>query len=132
MCPLGDAGGDFELSLRKDGPWLAAPELVGRWKALEEADGHRREDEDVSGVRGPDRLDERSWPGVFEQEASRARAQCAVHVFVGVKGGDDHDAERVGDVGTSQCAGDLDAVEPGHADVDQGDVVASGRGGRRW
>ena len=45
-------------------------------------------------------------------------------VLVEVEGGDDHDSQRVVDVGPGQEARRLDAVEFGHADVEQADVGA--------
>ena len=59
---------------------------------------------------------------VFEQEAPGAGLQRPVHVLVEVEGGDHDDRQRVDDVGSGELAGGLDAVHPGHADVEQAHV----------
>ncbi len=43
-------------------------------------------------------------------------------VLVEVEGGDDHDRQGVGDVGTGESSGGLDAVHQRHPDVEQADV----------
>ncbi len=55
-----------------------------------------------------------------------------MHVLVQVEGGDDDDRQRVLDVRAGKLPGGLDAVDPGHADVEQADVRAElvGEGNR--
>ena len=46
------------------------------------------------------------------------------HVLVEVERGDHHHRDRVGDTGPAEQAGRLEAVELGHADVEQAHVGA--------
>src|SRR3954454_11381763 len=66
-----------------------------------------------------DGLDEQLRPGVLEQEASGAGPKRAVDVLVEVEGRDHHHRDRVRDAPPGEELGHLDAVEPGHPDVDQ-------------
>ena len=79
-----------------------------------------------------DRLDQEFGSGVFEQEAPGACLKGAVHVFVEVEGGDHDDREWVIDVGSGELSGGLDAVDIGHADVEQAYVGTqfAGQGNR--
>ena len=88
----------------------------------EQPQRHLRRDQGVAARRGPDRLDEQRRAGVLEQEPAGPVHQRGVDVLVEVEGGDDDDAERVGSVGPGQEAGCLEAVELGHADVEEADV----------
>jgi DNA-binding SARP family transcriptional activator len=65
----------------------------------------------------------RAGPASFSRMPT-APARSAVDVLVGVEGGDDHDPQRVGDARAGERAGDLDAVQARHADVDQAHVRA--------
>jgi hypothetical protein len=71
-----------------------------------------------------DRLGQELGTGVLEQEAAGAGLERAVHVLVEVEGRDDHDRERVLDVRAGEQPRRLDAVELGHAHVDQAYVGA--------
>ena len=81
--------------------------------ALEQPGGDARGDERVAVRRGVHGLGEQGRAGVLEQEAAGAGPQRRVDVLVEVERGDDDDRERVGDAGTGQGPGGLDAVEPG-------------------
>jgi len=69
-----------------------------------------------------DRLDQQDGSGVLEQKTPGACLQSAVHVLVEVERGDDHDRDRVVDVGTGELPRGLDAVHVRHADVQQAHV----------
>src|SRR4029450_1164586 len=69
-------------------------------------------------------LDEQLRPGVLEQKASGACPERAVDVLVEVEGRDYHHRDRVRDAPPCEELGRLDAVEPGHPDVDQAHVGA--------
>ena len=75
----------------------------------------------VAAVHG---LDEQLRPGVLEQKASGAGPERAVDVLVEVEGRDHHHRHRVRDAPPGEELGHLDAVEPGHPDVDQAHVGA--------
>ena len=69
-----------------------------------------------------DRLDQQLGPAVLQQEAACAGLQRAVDVLVEVEGRDDDDGDRIGDVGAGELPRGLDAVDLGHADVEQAHV----------
>ncbi len=71
-----------------------------------------------------DGLDEQLRPGVLEQKASGAGPERAVDVLVEVECRDHHYRDRVRDAPPCEEPGHLDAVEPGHMDVDQAHVRA--------
>ncbi len=64
----------------------------------------------------------RRRPGVLEQEPGGPVADRRVDVLVVIERRHDDDRDRVVDVAAGQHAGDLEPVEPGHADVDEAHV----------
>jgi hypothetical protein len=84
--------------------------------------GDVRCDQGIALGGGMDGLGQKREAGILEQEAFRAGLQRAVHVLVEVEGGDDDDGEGIFDVGASEPSGGLDAVQVGHADVEQAHV----------
>ena len=69
-------------------------------------------------------LGKQGGPGVLEQESEGARPERCVDVLVEVERGDHHDGEGVGDGRTGEGPGRLDAVDPGHPDVEEAHVGA--------
>src|SRR4051812_35519549 len=67
-------------------------------------------------------LDEQLRPSVLQQKASGAGPKGAVDVLVEVEGRDHHHRYRVRDAPPGEELRHLDAVEPGHPDVDEADV----------
>ena len=101
----------------------------GRWRDRrlvgeggEQPAGDVGGDQRVAVGRRVDGLHEQLGPGVLEQEAAGAGAQRAEDVLIEVERGDHHDRHRVRHVWPGQAPRHLDAVEPGHPDVDEEDV----------
>jgi len=75
-----------------------------------------------------DGLSQQVRPGVFQQKSPGAGLQRAVHVLVEVESRDHDDRQRVLDIGTGELSGGLDAIDVGHAYVEQADVRAKSAG----
>lgn len=86
---------------------------------LEEPDGDGGGDQGVPAGGAAHGLDQQGGAGVLEEEAAGAVAQGGVGVVVLVEGGHHDHAHRVGDARSGQGPGDLQTVQPGHADVDE-------------
>lgn len=85
-------------------------------EVAKQARGDRRGYQCVADAGGPHGGGEQRGVAVFEDESEGSGLEGTVDVFVEPEGGDDDDPERVGDARAGECAGDVDAVEAGHAD----------------
>src|SRR5581483_6533315 len=103
-----------EVGEHSVGLWL------GRSEAVEQALKCAWRKEGVAARDEADRVDELGRPDVLEQEAARAGTDCVVYVVVEVEGRQDQDASGL--AGGDDAACRLDAVEVGHADVEQDHV----------